>query len=977
MARRVFTALICVGLIVAVPAAAQADTGDIIEPQNDPQSAADGWQAGTCTEEPPESADFCSPESPEAQFFTQAGGHPPIGFTQYIIQHSEPVEGVIEPIKPPLAARSVKTLRVDLPPGLTVNPLATPERCPLADFLNQPEPGVFIPNCPAATQTGEEQANVVTNVPGVEFPPGSGEPLPEGFRLPLVPEVFKVKVFNLVPKPGEPALFGFVIAQKLPVFLETEVAWESDFHESFTIKLPAPTPGVSTLISRLVNFGEKGNGTFISNPTTCFDPEVEQALYSTWYRAESHEEPNPSFPAGSTPFEAPLPEGIAATGCDEVPFDPAIDVNPGTTAVDSPAAATVTTTMPFENPEAGGNPISQSHLRSARVTLPAGMGINPSAAAEGLVACTDAQFAKGQRVESNTCPAASRIGSVEIETPPLPKGSLKGDVYVGEQKSFDPASGEEFRILVEAKDLDEGIVVRLVGNVAADPGTGQLTAIFDEQEVGPLAGKLPRGLPQVPFESVKIGFDGSKSVLTSPPICAAAQTTSQMEPWARPGTHESPTSTFTLSTVPGGGTCPTTLAARSFVPTYDAVPNRTKAGGYSPLIVDIARQDGEQELKVVDVTLPKGLTGKLAGLEYCSEAALADAAAKSGVAVAGAPPCSDESFVGTAFTVAGSGPRPLVVAGNAYLAGPYKGAPLSLAIVTPAVAGPFDLGTVVIRVALNVDPRSAQVHAVSDVIPDVFGGVKLGIRAINLRLNRKRFMLNPTNCQPQASTGAISGGGANPANPAAFSSYGFMAPFRATECRKLGFKPTLHTRLTGPTQRAKNPRIRAVLDARKGDANIERTALVLPSSLFLDQSHIKDVCTRVQLAARDCPKSAIYGRAWARSPLLAKPLKGPVYLVSSNHTLPDLVADLRGQVNIRLYGVIGTKRGGLKTVFYNVPDVPVKRFVLNMRGGRKSLLVNSRNLCRQPQRAYLAMRAHNSRLHKVKGYRLNTASCKK
>jgi hypothetical protein len=972
MARRstIVIAVMAFFAFLAVPLA-QADTGDIIEPQHDPQTAADGWQAGTCKSDTVPGK--CSPETPE-QYYTQAGGHPPVGITQYIIQHGVVAPGAVEPIKEPLAGRSIKTLRVDLPPGLTVNPRATPAQCTLAEFLNQPAPGEFVPLCKPETITGEEQANVVTNVAGVEFPPGSGVPLPKGARIPLIPGLFKIPVYNLVPKEGEPALFGFVTAKKLPVFLETDVSWESDFHEAFTIRLPAPTPGFSTLISRQVNFGDAGNGTFISNPTTCFDPLTNPTLYSTWFRAESHETPNPTFPNGSTPFESPLPPGVSLTGCEAVPFDPSIKVDPGTTAVDSPAGATVTTEMPFENPDAGGNELSQSHLRSAKVTLPLGMGLNPSGAKD-LVACSDAQFKKNQRVYENECPANSKIGTVEIETPPLPVGALKGDVYVGEQKSMDPTSGEEFRVLVEAKNKRYGIAARLIGNVSANPATGQLTTTFDDQEVGPLAGPLPKGLPQVPFESVKIQFDGAKAVLTSPSTCAKQTTTSEMEPWARPGTHVSPTAEFTLSSVPGGGSCPQTLGERKFVPGYTAKSDSTKAGAYSPFRVHIGRSDGEQELKVVNVTLPKGLTGKLAGIPYCSEAAIAAAAASTGKAEQANSSCSSQSQIGTVSTESGTGANPLKLGGKAFLAGPYKAAPLSMVTITPAVAGPFDLGTVVVRVALGVNPETAQITAASDTIPDVFGGVKLDLRAIDVNVDRAKFMLNPTNCAAQATSGTISGGGSDPTNSAAFSSYAVSAAYQATECNKLGFKPKLHTRLYGPVKRAKNPRIRAILEAREGDANISRTALTLPHSLFLDQSHIRTVCTRVQLADRACPKGSVYGQAEAKTPLLDKKLKGPVYLVSSDDKLPNLVADLRGQVNIRLRGVISSKRGGLKTVFPTVPDVPVKKFILNMKGGKKSLLVNSRNLCKSKQASYLNIKAQNGKKVKKKKLPLKVTAC--
>lgn len=987
MARRLLAFCTVMSLwLVAAVSVAQADTGDIIEPNTDPPTAKNGWQAATCTTDTPQ----CSPDEPN--YYLQAGGHPPIGYTQYIVRHNTVLENVVEPLVEPLEGRAIQTLRVDLPPGLTVNPEATEhERCSLSDFLFQPVEGTFAPKCAESTKVGEEQANLVTNEDNVEFPPGSSNIIAnKGTRLPLIPGVFQVPVYNLEPKgieagkeQGEPALFGFVVAGKEPVFLETEVAWESDYHESFTIHLhPASSSDLQTIISRLVNFGAAtGNGTYITNPTTCLSPAEWPRLYSTWFRAHSYEEPDPVFPNGSTPFEAKVEDSSGTLfeqeGCANVPFNPANDVSPGTAAIDSPAPVVDVTSMPFEVPKEGGSPISQSHLRRAQVTLPAGMGLNPSGS-NGLVACTDAQFKKGQRVVDNSCPAASKIGTVELETPPLPAGALKGDVYVGEQKSSDPTSGEEFRILVEAKSARYGVVVRLVGHTAANPVTGQLTITFDEEEVGPLAGKLPRGLPQAPFESVTHHFN-AKPVLTSPPTCSPANSTGRMEPWARPGEQVPvPVSTFTLSSDPAGGTCPTTMAERKFAPSYTAKSNKTKAGKYSPFKVNIGRTDGQQELKGVDVTLPKGLTGKLRGIPYCSAEALDAAAANSGAAERANPSCSSKSQIGTTSTTAGTGSHPVTLAGNAYLSGPYKGAPLSMAVITPAISGPFDLGTVVVRVALNVNPKTAQVNAVSDAIPDVFGGVKLDLRAIDVNVNRKKFMLNPTNCAKQATAGFLSGGGGDPTNPAAWSSYQVSAPYRASKCGKLGFKPKLYTRLfaKGNATRAKHPKLRAVLQARKGDANVLRSALALPHALFLDQGNIRTVCTRPQLASRKCPKAAIYGHAVAKSPLLKKRLKGPVYLVSSKHELPDLVADLRGQVRIQLYGVISSKRGGIKTVFNNVPDVPVTKFVLRMKGGKKKgLLQNSQNICKSRLSSVMSMKGQNGRKVRDNKLPLRVSGC--
>ena len=735
--------LMCLGALLAMPVMAQADTPDILAPQNDPPTAADGWQAGTCNEIE------CSPESPDPVFFTQAGGHPPFAITQYTVkQQTVIVEGT--PREIPIGV--VGKLRVDLPPGLTVNPQATATRCSMSEF-NTPTGPAELPACPPASIVGVEKVwlKVIAG-------PGTGTPVAP------VPGVTEVPLYNLEPEFGEPAKFGFKIGQpgkKSSVFLRADVAWESDFHAGFTIDLPPldPTSPTRTWKSRLINLGATtGNGMYINLPTTCFDPEAPnpetEDIYSTWARASTSVEEETgqegAFPLGYTAFEAELPPGIKPTGCEDVPFEPSLEVNPGTSHVDSPAPATVTARMPFDPAEEGGpGGVVQSHVRKAEVSMPKGMGLNP-AAAQGLVACTDAQFKKGLRVYANECPPASEIGTVEVESWPLAE-PLVGDVYVGEQKSMNPESGDLYRILIEAKNEKEGVAARLIGRVKADKTTGQLTAeIYDD-----LKGQFtdqPAGLPQVPFEEIRLHLGGARNVLTSPPICST-ESTSLFEPWARPGEQKAVKSSVTVTTDPTGGPCPKTMAERKFNPGYAAAPTTDKAGGYSPFHVNVGRADGNQELKVVDLTLPKGLTAKLAGVPYCSEAAIAAATGNAGKAELANPSCSNESRIGSVTTKTGTGAGPLALDGNVYLAGPYKGAPLSLVTVTPAVAGPFDLGTVVVRVALHVDPETAQVRALSDVIPDVFGGAMLDLRAIDFDIARKRFIRNPTNCKPQATAG--------------------------------------------------------------------------------------------------------------------------------------------------------------------------------------------------------------------------------
>ncbi len=969
---RSFAAVVAVVAGVAVWASvAVADTAGIIAP-SDPThpSKSSGWQAGTCKAEPPEAgASLCSIATPE-QFFDTAGAHPNWGFTQFIIKHNAPGETPVD---------ELKTVRVDLPVGLSVNPGAT-ERCPLAVF----ESGAG--NCASGYPESEVGKSQVT----ASLPP-LGIPVPPTASLTEVP------VYNVEPKQGEPARFGLELAGN-EVFLEGAVNWSGDFHEGFTIHVPAALPealgGILGLLggerglilkNRLVFDGRSGDGTFLTTPTTCFGPAYandwvpgEQPggpsghIYSTLLRADSVGDPNPDFPNGSSFFESPIPPesetggpGTEPKDCASIPYEPLVGVDPNTAATDSPSGAEVDVHVPHITGE-GGEKQDSSDTRTAAVTLPPGMGLNPSAASGSLQTCSDEQFGIGSSKEEAGCPSASKIGTVSIESPPLPEGILTGSVYVGRQLSRNPLSGDEYRIFVEAGSQRYGVFVRLEGKVSADPLTGRLTTTFSGREFSGL-----KGLPQVPFSAFTLDFDGgAHAVLTSPTTCGPNQTVTEMIPWSGNAAAH-PSSQFTLTDAPGGGKCAKSGAGRPFAPGFAAHTTKPQAGAYSPLSLDIARTDGEQELKGVEVDLPPGVTAKLAGLTYCPESALAAAAAKGGAEEAASPSCPASSLVGGADIASGSGTAPVQIAGKVYLAGPYKGAPLSLAVVTPATAGPFDLGTVVVRVALFVQPETAQVHAVSDPIPHVYGGALLDIRSISIRTDRPNFSLNPTNCAPLATVANLHGGGDDPNNPAGYSSHLVSSPFQVQGCDALGFQPKLAMRLFGAHRRAKHPKLRAVLQARGGDANIARAAVTLPRALILDQANLAKVCTRVQFAAHACPKKSIYGFARAFTPLLDKPLEGPVYLRSSDNELPDLVSDLHGQVPIVLDSRTDSVHGRIRNTFDTVPDVPVSKFVLTLRGGRKGLLVNSQNLCPRVRRhkglrAVAHFKAWNGKKHNLK-----------
>jgi hypothetical protein len=947
---------ICLAAMLALAAPALAGgTEEVIAPSDphDPQVDS-GWQAGTCDTEAANpgapGAEVCSVDTPE-WFFEQAAGHPNFGFTQFIVKSSP---GALGPTPDAELAR----IRVDLPVGLNVNPGAT-ERCPLATFKADPAA------CPDESHVGDSYVT-------------AADPLLGG-SLPLHAEVY-----NVEPVEGESARFGLELAGN-EVYLEGDADWSGDYHEGFTIEVPAALPeelGVllgsdngAILKNRLVFDGRAGDGTFITTPSTCLGEAFVESgsAYSTYLLAGSTEqfaEPSYVWPqSAEPPLESPIPPETSPKECTSIPYDPELTLDPGTSQTNSPAGLAVDIDIPHYS--LGESEQQTSTTKHSKVTLPLGMGLNPSAA-NGLQVCTDAQFGKGTR-NPVACPAASRIGSVTVDSPALPEENeegpaLKGPVYVGQQLSSDPTSGNLYRIFINAVSARYGIDVRLVGNVSANPQTGQLTTTISNT-------------PQSQVEEFVVDLDGGpRAALSSPPTCGPHNGGAVMTPWSA-NAAATPNDSFSLTTAPGGGKCAKTMAERPFGPGFGAAPASPKAGAFSPLTVTLSRPDGQQELKGTDITLPPGMVGKLAGIPYCPESALAAAASRAGSAEKASSSCPAESQVGTATHTTGTGPAPYKVEGSkVFLSGPYNGAPLSLAVVTPAVAGPFDLGTVVVRVALFVNPETAQIRAVSDPLPHIFAGTLLNLRSVDLRMDRPNFTLNPTSCEPLATTGALLGGGADPANPATFSAFGVSVPFQTTDCGALKFRPKLRTTLLGGrkvTKRSRFPAFRAVLTARAGDANIGRAALTLPHSLFLEQGHIGTICTRVQLAASTCPARSVYGFARAKSPLLSDELKGPVYLVSSDHELPDLLVDLHGQVNIRLRGVISASKARIKTVFSNVPDVPVSKFTLNMKGGKKGLLVNSRNLCAHPNFSFLNFKAQNGKRLKVKRLPLRVRGCRK
>jgi hypothetical protein len=547
--------------------------------------------------------------------------------------------------------------------------------------------------------------------------------------------------------------------------------------------------------------------------------------------------------------------------------------------------------------------------------LPDGFTVNPSAA-DGKSACTDQQARFGTK-DAARCPETAKIGSLEIETALLP-GPLPGYVYLGE-----PLPGNRYRIFLVADGFN--VHVKLPGTLRPDPETGRAAVIFKD-------------LPQTPFERFTLHIFGSeRGALATPTRCGTYEVATTFTPWDPVLGDQVAKQHFTVDSGPNGTACPG--ASRPFNPRFQAGSSANSPGVHSAFNVELTRPDGNQFLKSLTVRTPPGFSANLKGIPYCPDSAIATLANTlySGLREMSASACPSASQIGSVTAGAGAGSKPFYAPGKVYLAGPYKSAPLSLVVVIPAVSGPYDLGNVAVRAAIEVDPRTARVSTVSDVLPQILEGIPLRTRSIQVKIDRPKFALTPTNCAAHTTDGLIGGDeGASDAQ---------SVHYQVANCANLPFKPRLSLKLNGGSKRGSHPALRATLTANPGDANIAGAVVAMPHAEFLDQAHIGTVCTRVQFSVNQCPPASIYGKARAFTPILGAPLEGPVYLRSSSHELPDLVADLHGQVDFELAATVDQKKGGIRTSFTGTPDVPVSKVVLSMQGGAKGLLQNSRDIC--------------------------------
>ncbi|HEX3434013.1 MAG TPA: hypothetical protein VHT25_08135 [Solirubrobacteraceae bacterium] len=717
----------------------------------------------------------------------------------------------------------------------------------------------------------------------------------------------KGKVFNLEPPAGLPLDFGINIepagALTAPVklFLEGHVAWNTDYHEYFEInKVPENAevellPGIpvqaklKTLKSKL-NFNGRAGGNFLTIPSACSSTTTSHLELESYSGEVSRKDTN-------TP--------VGVTGCGAVPFKPTTTVTPEASSASSDKPDGVTTVVAVPQ-DANPTGINTSDIKDAHVTLPEGLTLNPSAA-HGLKACTAAQIGIGTR-NAVSCPQESKVGEVAIETD-LPPGSLKGSVFLG-SPSGATITDPPFTIYIDAEAPSLDVSVRLQGTVSPNPTTGRLEVSF-------------LGNPQLPFSELRLKLNGGEHAPLANPLGCSGTTAFNFSSYS--GSSIASSTPFTAAGCPG--TIPFSLGQSTTDSTH-------KAGAYTNYTFNLTRPEGQQYLQRLTTTLPAGLVGAIPSVPLCGEPQ------------ASLGTCPASSLIGTANVTAGSGDA-YPFSGPVYLTGPYNGAPYGLSIPVEAAAGPFDLGRLVTRVSIGVDPHSARVIATS-TLPTIFKGVPLRLRNISVLVNRANFLFNPTNCGPLSQdTSLTSTSGA---------SQNLSTGFPVESCSSLPFKPKFEAATsasTNPTQaKANGASLKVNLLQGMHEANIRSVVASLPKQLPSRLTTLQKACPEATYAANpfSCPPGSKVGTATVSTPVLPDHLTGPAYLVSHGGAgFPDLDLLLEGDgVRVILNGNTQIKGGITTSTFGSIPDVPVTSFVLDLpQGPNSALAVNGKEFCTQ------------------------------
>ena len=840
---------------------------------------------------------------------TQAGSHP-YSFTVTFGMNSQGRGGG----KEVPSGGEMHALNVNLPSGLVGEPGATP-RCTRQQFDGE--------ECPASSQIGFDYADV------------SGIPVEVG------------GIYNMVPPPGVAAQFAFSF-NGTSTFLDSGVRSGGD---------NGITTHVDPLTQRKVVFNEatfwgfpgkhlnelrvregaeaeksvgqlasEGERPLLTLPTSCRGAqEFSMEALGTWQEENATEHENDPLFKAQTSFltHNNADEPVGFTGCERlVHFQPTLEASPDTSDSDSPAGLTATVRVPQNvNPEG----LATAGLHATTVVLPEGMVINPGQAT-GLQACQSYQDGLGlaENGEVNegppSCPAASKVGTDEIVTPLLPD-KLQGNVYVLQ------SNPPELKLLVAASG--DGVNIKQVGTVHLNEVTGQLTTTF-------------ASVPDAPFSEFKLSFSGgAQAALVTPPKCGLYPTTTSFTPWSSPFVAEAFDSTrFAIDAGPGGSACTNPLP---FAPTLTAGSTTDQAGGYTDFSMLLSRGDGQQRFSSLSFKAPEGLSGMIASVPLCGEQQ------------ANVGTCPVSSQIGHTVVGAGPGPYPFYIPQqNApptpiYLTGPYEGAPFGLSIVTPVVAGPFNLGTNVVRARIEVDPHTAQISITTDAsgahsIPTILDGIPTDVRSINAIIDRPNFMFNPTNCSPQEFSGM------------AYSDEGAKAPisshFQMGSCQALKFAPNFKVSTAGRASKAQGASLAVDIvyptgalgaNQASSQSNIASVKVDLPKQLPSRLTTLQKACTSAQFESNPagCPAASVVGRAKVITPILPVPLEGPAFFVShGGEAFPSLEVMLQGYgVTVELVGSTFISKAGItSSTFKSTPDVPFSSFELTLPRGKYSAL---------------------------------------
>jgi hypothetical protein len=857
---------------------------------------------------------------------TQAGSHP-FQLTTTLVLNQSPPGPTRQPVELP------KDLRFHLPPGLVGNPNAVAQ-CTMANFF------AFVRGTNLCGPNSVVGAAAVTA------------------NEPKVLKVFTktAPVFNLVPAQGEPARFGFEVAARIPIVIDTSVRSGHDYGVNVSVENATQLAGL--LSSQLTLWGVPGdprhdsargweclNGgeyaeavgkpcpeksglseePFLTLPGSCaVNPQAEPVI--SFSEADSWADPG-SFPGAEYAWMSNEDQLLGFEGCSELPFDPRIDVTPEQHSASTPTGLSVDVTVPQQSTLEAGKP-AEASVRDTTVTLPAGVQLSP-AAANGLEGCSEQQ-AGFERIDRTTqteefntqpvaCPDGSKVGIVHIKTPLL-SHELEGAVYLASPAPNGEGGRNPFNSLVAlylvAEDPVSGVLVKLAGEGQVDEGTLQISTTF-------------KNAPQVPFEELRLDlFGGPKASVSTPPLCGPYDTSAIFTSWSNPEVGvPSPPTQFTINSGVGGSACPS--GGLPFAPGFVAGSVNAKAGAFTAFELELSRPDGDQALGGLSMHLPSGIAALLSSVELCSDAQAAQSA------------CPPASEVGQATAVAGLGTEPFVQeGGRVFMTEGYGGAPFGLEIVTPAKAGPFDLGYVTVRSKLYVDPNDASVTIVSDPLPTQVRGIPLQLKRVLVTVDRPGFEFNPTSCEPLRIDGTITGSEGASANVA--------SPFKAEDCQALPFSPQFTASAVGQGSKAEGTTLAVTVRSGGTDssgvvqAGIAKVQLQLPKQLSSRLPTLQKACTDSVFNANpaSCDEGSVIGYATIHTPVLRNPLTGPAYLVShGSAAFPDVEFVLQGEgIKLVLDGQTDIKGEVTYSRFESTPDAPFTVFETVLPAGPHGVL---------------------------------------